>query len=71
MTVSLRVLAVSVALLGSLDDVIAGHERDHSQPAPVEGEIVLTNTPFCGFFAVDTNQGFSLLRWRGEMEVFA
>jgi len=50
---------------------LAGHARELSRPEPIEGEIALTDTPFCGSFVVETDQGFSLLRWRGEMEIFA
>jgi hypothetical protein len=37
----------------------------------VEGEIVLTDSPFCEFFVVLTDRGFSLLDWRAGMYVFA
>ncbi len=70
MTIRPILLAVAV-LWASMSPALPGHEHDLTEPAPVEGEIVLTDTPFCGFFVVETDQGFSLLRWRGEMEVFA
>jgi hypothetical protein len=62
---------VATFLLCGAPAAFAGHEHDLSRPDPIQGEIVLTDTPFCGYFVVETDQGFSLLRWRGEMEVFA
>ena len=68
---AVRTVIAVMALLAGLNATLAEHEHDLSEPLPVEGEIALTDTPFCGFFVVETDHGFSLLRWRGEMEVFA
>jgi hypothetical protein len=37
----------------------------------VRGEVALTETPFCAFFVVATDRGFSFLRWTGGLLVFA
>ena len=69
---TIRLVLLAGALLWvSASPALSGHERDLAEPAPVEGDIALTDSPFCGFFVVETEHGFSLLRWRGEMEVFA
>lgn len=67
----IRTLGLAVVLAGWPAGASAGHERGLALPPAAEGEIALTDTPFCTFFVVHTDQGFSLLRWRGEMEVFA
>ena len=67
----LGALGLAVLLAGLPDCASAGHERDLAAPVATEGEIALTDTPFCPFFVVHTDRGFSLLRWRGEMEIFA
>jgi hypothetical protein len=38
-------------------------------PATVRGEVALTDSPFCEFFVVGTERGFSLLDWRGGLYV--
>jgi hypothetical protein len=43
----------------------------HEPPELVEGEIALTDSPFCDFFVVHTERGFSLLDWRGGLFLFA
>jgi hypothetical protein len=40
-----------------------------SSPAVVRGEVTLTDSPFCEFFVVGTERGFSLLDWRGGLYV--
>jgi hypothetical protein len=42
-----------------------------SSPATVRGEVAVTDSPFCEFFVVGTEQGFSLLDWRGGLYVIA
>ena len=32
---------------------------------------MLTDSPFCDVFVVHTDRGYVLLRWRGDMEIFA
>ena len=38
-------------------------------PATVRGEVAVTDSPFCEFFVVGTERGFSLLDWRGGLYV--
>lgn len=66
----IRGCLTSLFLLAPVTDAQAGHERDLSAPEPIEGEIALTDTPFCSFFVVQTSQGFSLAHWRGGNEIF-
>ena len=43
-----------------------------SGPADVTlGVVALTDSPFCEFFVVKTDRGFSLLDWRGGLYVFS
>jgi hypothetical protein len=42
-----------------------------SSPEAVQGEVALTDSPFCEFFVVKTEHGFSLLDWRGGLYVIA
>jgi hypothetical protein len=67
----IRACATSLLLLASVVSAVAGHERDIAAPEPIAGEIALTDTPFCGFFVIQTARGFSLVHWRGEGEIFA
>ncbi len=39
--------------------------------ASTRGEVALEHTPFCEFFVVHTERGFSLLDWRGGQYVIA
>lgn len=71
MTLRFHGFTAAMAFFFGMNAALAGHERDLSRPPFVEGEIVLTDSPFCGFFVVETALGFTLMHWRGEMEVFA
>ena len=39
--------------------------------ASSDGEVFLTDSPFCEFFVIKTVSGFSLLGWRGGLFVFS
>lgn len=41
------------------------------EASSIRGEVALEYSPFCSFFVVRTQRGFSLLSWRGGLEVFS
>jgi hypothetical protein len=71
MTLHFHGFTAAMAFLVGMNAALAGHERDLSRHPIVGGEIALTDSPFCGFFVVETALGFTLMHWRGEMEIFA
>ena len=67
----IRSLGLSLVLAGIPAGASVCHGHDLAAPAAAQGEIVLTDTPFCDFFVVQADWGYVLLRWRGDMEIFA
>jgi hypothetical protein len=49
---------------------ISSPQRSPAIPAS-EGDIALTNSPFCEFFVIKAASGFALLSWRGGLYVFS
>jgi hypothetical protein len=48
-----------------------GSEVLRCTPVPAEVEIVLTDSPFCGFFVVLAKHGYPLVSWEGGYEIFS
>ena len=49
---------------------LSSPQRSPAMPAN-EGNIALTNSPFCEFFVIRARSGFALLSWRGGLYVFS
>jgi hypothetical protein len=49
---------------------ISSPQRSPAIPAS-EGDIALTDSPFCEFFVIKAASGFALLSWRGGLYVFS